>query len=252
MNKTSSANFPVESFARLAKSESTHWWFRSRNEVVIWAIRKYVSHCVDFLEIGCGTGFVLEGISKSFQQFKLSGSEYFDEGLLFAKKRIPSADFRQLDATKMNDVEKYDCVGAFDVIEHIEDDKLVLSNINRSLKPGGFLVVTVPQHRWLWSVVDEHAQHVRRYTKIELAKKVKEAGFEIVMSTSFVSLLVPLMWISRMKTQSKDNFDPMSEFNIPKGLNFLLETIMKFELWLLKCGLSLPIGGSRILVARKS
>ena len=242
-------HYPSEMFPRLAAAEASHWWFRSRNKVIIWTIKNFVKGCRDFLEIGCGTGFVLEGLSREFPNFNLSGSEYFQEGLSFAKKRVPQAQFKQLDATKMEDREKYDGIGAFDVLEHIDDDRTVLQNIYRALRPGGYLVVTVPQHRWLWSVVDEQAHHVRRYEKTDLISKIREAHFEVVYCSSFVSLLTPLMWLSRISANGKKDFDAMSEFKISKTLNTVLESVMSFERFLLRMGVRFSVGGSLLVLA---
>ena len=68
--------------------------------------------------------------------------------------------------------------------------------------------------------------------------------------TSFVMFLTPFMWFARLPSQSKD-YDPMKEFNIPLWLNNILGIIMFFESILLKAGLSLPFGGSLLLVTKK-
>lgn len=211
---------------------------------------KRVENLRDFLEIGCGTGFVLQGIRAAYPETELFGSEYFQEGLEYARERIPSATFVQLDATEMQETDRYDAIGAFDVIEHIEQDEKVLNNLERALRPGGKLFVTVPQHRWLWSAVDEHVCHVRRYTRAELIEKVKNTGLQIEYVTSFVCLLVPLMWLARLRAKTSD-YDPMGEFQIPEWLNRSLEIVMNIEFSLLRLGVRFPIGGSLLLVAAK-
>ncbi len=150
----------------------------------------------------------------------------------------------------MTDSERYDVIGAFDVIEHIEQDQLVINNLSNALKTGGSLLISVPQHRWLWSEVDEYACHVRRYTRSELTEKIQSSGLHVEYATSFVSFLVPLMWLSRLRARTSD-YDPMAEFKIPAGLNYSLEKIMKLELGLLKLGIRIPVGGSLLMVARK-
>lgn len=242
--------FPATAFATLAAAEANHWWFRARNRVILWALAKYVGRFNSFLEVGCGTAFALEGVHTTYPEAELYGSEYYEEGLIHARERLPSATFTQLDATVMSEVDRYDVIGTFDVIEHIEQDQKVIDNLAQALKPGGTLIVSVPQHRWLWSEVDEYACHIRRYTRPELISKVKSAGLRIEYATSFVSLLIPLMWLSRIRP-SKGEYDPMTEFAIPRWLNASLEWIMKLELALLKLGICLPIGGSLLLVAKK-
>lgn len=242
--------FPEETFAVLAAAEASHWWFRARNRVLLWALATHVDHFDNFLEIGCGTGFVLEGVSKAYPNAEIYGSEYFEEGLSHARERIPSAKFSQLDATKMTEKEQYDVIGAFDVIEHIEQDQLVLNNLSSALKQGGSLIISVPQHRWLWSEIDEYACHVRRYTRSELVDKIQSTGLRVDYATSFVSFLVPLMWLSRLRARTS-NYDPMAEFRIPKWLNYSLEKIMQLEMGLLKLGVRIPVGGSLLVVAKR-
>jgi len=230
--------------------ESGHWWFRSRNKILLWVLKKRVARINSFLEIGCGTGFVIQAIQEHYPQAVLCGSDYFEEGLVHARKRMPSINFTQQDARKMDEEELYDVIGAFDVIEHINEDELVLSNLSHALKSGGTLLVTVPQHQWLWSAVDESSGHVRRYTRLELIDKVTQSGLTVEYVTSFVSLLVPLMWLTRFSA-SNANYDSMYEFRIPNWLNSLLEMIMSFELGLIKIGIKFPFGGSLLLLASK-
>lgn len=243
--------FPPAYFATIAEAETRHWWFRARNRVLLWALQRQAGRFANLLEVGCGTGQVLEAVSRAYPHVALEGAEYHEEGLAFARQRLPHAAFRQLDATTMQESGRYDVIGAFDVIEHIEADELVLRNLTRALKPQGTLMVTVPQHRWLWSKADEHACHVRRYTRHELLAKVRAAGLQPMLVTSFVSLLLPLMWLSRLRMKSGD-YDQMDEFRISPWLNRALEGVMKLELGLMKAGLRFPFGGSLLVVARKA
>ncbi len=146
-----------------------------------------------------------------------------------------------------------DAIGAFDVLEHIEEDEAVLQQIYKALKPGGYLFITVPQHRWLWSAVDEYACHVRRYGANELHEKVCKAGFEIIRTTSFVSTLLPAMYLSRLLQRNKTDMsiDDVAGLRVNPILNKIFEWFLHFELALIRAGVSLPVGGSRLLVARK-
>jgi len=250
MNDKVQGGFPPKAFDGLAAQEDSNWWFRSRNKIIIWAITKYASNPETFLEIGCGTGFVLQGINKTFPDTALYGDEYFEEGLKHAKIRVPEASFRHLDATKMKDRDCYDAIGAFDVIEHIEDDNTALKNCFQALKKEGHLFLTVPQHMWLWSQVDEDACHVRRYTQLDIICKVEQSGFHVLTSSSFISFLLPLMFLSR-KALSKKTSASKNEVEISSWLNFLFEAIMKVEIYFIKLGARFPFGGSLILVAKK-
>jgi SAM-dependent methyltransferase len=172
---------------------------------------------------------------------------------VYARQRVPSAVFTQLDARCIPFESELDAIGAYDVIEHIEEDETVLQQMHKALKLGGFVFITVPQHRWLWSMVDDFACHVRRYSANKQHEKVCEAGFEIVRSTSFVSTLLPAMYLSRLVQRHKVNMcmDDVAGLRINPILNKIFEWLLHFELALIRAGISLPIGGTRMLVARK-
>ncbi|NMN73795.1 class I SAM-dependent methyltransferase [Rhizobium sp. 57MFTsu3.2] len=245
--------FSASYFSELARLEETNFWFRARNKIILWALERYVPNCKSLLEIGCGTGFVLTGIASKFPSIELTGSEIFAEGLEFASKRLPSADLMQMDAQRIPFVDEFDVVGAFDVLEHIKEDKIVLGQIHKALKPNGVVLLTVPQHQWLWSTVDEYAFHERRYSAFEIEEKVRDANFQIIRSSSFVTALLPAMAISRVfQKHIAKEFDPAGELKINHSVNFLLEKMMMIELAGLKIGMNYPLGGSRLVIARKS
>ena len=245
--------FEAGYFPRLAQLEAGNFWFRSRNQLVIWALLRYFPKAQSFMEIGCGTGFVLSGIQQVLPELRLCGSEIFSAGLAFAAQRLPAAELFQMDARRIPFREEFDVIGAFDVLEHIKEDEEVLAQMYQATKKGGGILITVPHHPFLWSASDDFARHTRRYKTGELSSKVTKAGFEVLRITSFVSFLLPLLVASRFKQRfSRQEFDPTSEFNIKSLVNTALEKILDAERTLIRAGLSFPAGGSLLLVGRRN
>ena len=114
-----------------------NFWFRARNKLIIWALRRYFPNAATFLEIGCGTGFVLAGVRQAFPKLRISGSDIFTEGLVFARERAVSVSLFQMDARCIPFTEEFDVIGAFDVLEHIEEDVDVLRQMFKSTRVGG-------------------------------------------------------------------------------------------------------------------
>lgn len=234
----------------LAALEDTNFWFQARNRLIVHALHKCCGAPATFLEIGCGTGQVLRAIAAAFPAMRPSGSELFVEGLTFARARMPDAHLMQMDATRLPFTDEFDAIGAFDVIEHIADDERVLNEIQRALKPHGHVIISVPQHPWLWSQQDEIAHHERRYQVGELERKLGRHGFRVVYSTSFVSVLLPLLILSR-RIMKRRSTDPFREMRIGRVANAILDGLLHLEYLLLCCGVRLPLGGSRLVVAIK-
>ena len=93
---------------------------------------------------------------------------------------MPGVTLFQMDARFVPFEEEFDVIGAFDALEHIKEDEDVLREIFRATKEGGGIILTVPQHPFLWSQMDEISHHYRRYTRRGLIDKVQRAGFEVV------------------------------------------------------------------------
>ena len=245
--------FEKEFFDELADLEEENFWFVARNELILWCLRRYCGSFQRLLEVGCGTAFVLRQVVREFPRVQCFGSEIFVEGLSHAARRVPSAGLFQMDVRSMPFKNEFDVVGAFDVVEHVDKDSEALCEIHKSLKNEGFLILSVPQHEWLWSHSDDYAHHERRYTKRDLHDKLESVGFKIVRSTSFVSVLLPAMFLSRFlqRNAKVSDYEPTAELRIGRPLNFILRQALKFELLFIKLGIDFPIGGSRLVVAQK-
>jgi SAM-dependent methyltransferase len=243
--------FDAALFERLARAEPESFWFRARNRLIVSTLRRFFPDARSLLEVGCGTGFVLAALREAFPELRLVGSELFPEGLEIARRRLPDVELVELDATRMPFEREFDVVGAFDVLEHVEDDAAALAGIHRAARPGGGAILLVPQHPRLWSAADTFAHHRRRYTRQGLAAKVRAAGFDVVAASSFVTALLPAMVGSRVLHRlARRPYDPIDELD-PGALNGVFERILDAERRAIERGVSLPAGGSLLLVARR-
>jgi len=250
-----SNGYPVDIHKELVDLEGSCFWFKGRNKLLQFALNRYFSSAESLLEIGCGTGFVLAGLAGERPGMKLIGGDVYIAGLNFAHDRVPQAEFIQMDARYIPYVSEFDVVGAFDVLEHIDDDLSVLREIFKAVKPRGGCIISVPQHQWLWSLNDEIACHKRRYSRRELKAKIETVGFRVLWTTSFVTLLLPLMLLSRITSgigvKKHDRENVLKELKLPGRLNALFEMIGNLELAMFRYGISLPAGGSLLCVGRK-
>src|SRR3989338_2063032 len=147
---------------------------------------------------------------------------------------------------------EFDVLCAFDTLEHIEEDELVMQNIYQALKPGGYFFISVPQHKWLWSWIDEVSCHKRRYSRKELAHKLNRTNFKVVYINSFVFILLPLMFLSRLTLNRKPTLqDAGKRLALNKITNIVLDFLMRLDEFLINTSIQLPFGGSLIVVGKK-
>jgi SAM-dependent methyltransferase len=237
---------------RLDQLQELSFWFRVRNRLIKDLVRRYFPTAERVLEIGCGTGYVLQTLRTALPQSCLSGSEIYAHGLPYAARRVgPEVTLFQMDARDIPYAAEFDLICAFDVLEHVAEDQRVLQELYRALRPGGGVLLSVPQHPFLWSRSDEISFHKRRYRRGELESKCRKAKLDIIHSTSFVTSLLALMLLQRRLWGRHKGYDADAELALPRRLDQALEFILELERKTLRAGVTLPFGGSRFVAARR-
>ena len=251
------ADYPDAGFDVTEDNASTSFWITSRNRLfhhlVMKSLRRTGGHRL--LEIGCGNGDLLRLLSEE-ADVHLTGSEIYLKGLKYSQAKLPLVDFIQFDASEGVTGECFDVIAAFDVLEHIEDDRAAMANVFEMLSENGRLVLSVPQYMFLWSNLDEIVFHKRRYSRREMVRKLTDAGYVIERTTSFVFTLFPLMLVSRLfdrklKPMADDGQALDRRVRFSRFTNALFDSVMRIDEFLIRLGLSLPFGGTLVLVAKK-
>ncbi len=218
-------------YDRMAEHDATHWWYRARRDVLAALIKRKIAlpPMARILEIGCGTGHNLAMLS-AFGD--VDAIEIDDHSRAIAAQRL-GRDVGESPLPGLSGVadQSYDMVAILDVLEHVEDDRAALKAIAQRLRPGGTILITVPQYPWMWSGHDVANHHFRRYTKATLRKAIADAGLTMTTLQSFNSLLFPLAAADRLmarvtgRTGSDDALPPAP-------VNALFEKIFGLERYL--------------------
>ncbi|MGA6826064.1 class I SAM-dependent methyltransferase [Nitrospira sp. NS4] len=79
----------------------------------------------------------------------------------------------------------FDLVCAFDIVEHVEDDRRAFHELTRVAKDHGTVIVSVPLHAGRWSAFDDLVGHVRRYEPDELLAILGEHSLVLEQSAMF-------------------------------------------------------------------
>ena len=143
----------------------------------------------------------------------------------------------------------YDLVTAFDVLEHIEDDRSAMVDMADVLRPGGLLLLTVPAHPRLWSDHDEMHHHFRRYRPGEVEDLARGSGLEVRFSSPFQTLLFPLILAERLVRRVRPSEAPPEV--PPRPVNWIAHRMFSLERHWIARRLRAPIGSSHIVLAAK-
>ena len=248
------APFKEEYFEFWFERENTHFWHLGRKEAIYRFCEPYFTRnfsglkAITGIEIGIGNGSVTTEFVK--HGVPMEGADLFYSSLQFCRKRL-DIPLYEADLLKLPFKEKYDFIGIYDIIEHVEDDRLALKNLYDALKPGGWINITVPACKFLWSQFDE-LDHKRRYSRKELVEKVREAGFKVHRVSFLMFFLFPVVYIVRkIQTYPKDTkLEHVKEVRVVPVINEIFLAIFRLEKWLIRY-FNFPIGSSLILMAER-
>lgn len=245
-----SSTYPSSLYKIIATIDEDHFWFTSRGSMIKDFIGSFISHPAgkQLLEVGCGTGIVMAQLEH--MGFTCTGLDVNAQAIAYAKRRTKGRLVLQ-SIFRYTPTSSFDVVGAFDVLEHIGDERKFLSICHALLSSKGHLILTVPAGRWLWNETDRASGHMRRYERDELRDKLVRAGFTVQSMRYWNVLLFPLYalwhWISGMNR--KDSVTAHLH-RIPKWANTLLEWVFSVELFLFS-RMQPPFGATLVVWAQK-
>jgi len=236
-------------YRQLYDVENEHWWFTARKEILLHFLdrRLPLPQTARVLDVGCGTGAILESFSRRYQAY---GSDTAPQAIAFCRERgLTRLHLGTLETYPPSD--PFDLITMLDMVEHVEDDGGLLRAARRLLGSGGHLLIAVPAFPSLWSKHDEILHHKRRYTRGGLRRVVEGAGFRVEHLSFFNTLLFPVAWAKRLAARATGS-EKANDLDIPpRPLNAILRGVFRAERGLLPHA-TLPVGLSLLCLARKS
>lgn len=238
-------------YPRMAAVEDEHWWFASRRAICAHMLdRLALPAGAAILEPGCGTGGNFAMLARRGRLYAMDTDE---SALRFAAARelaqlargslpgdIPFGDLR------------FDLVVMTDVLEHLDDEAGSLAALHARLRPGGWLLMTVPALPFLWSDHDATHHHRRRYQAGELRRRVVAAGFRVDYLSYYNFVLFPLIAAVRLAGRLRPGANGGGRHDLsmpPRALNALLFRLFSSERHVLGA-MRIPVGVSLIVLAR--
>lgn len=243
----------LESFyVEYSQIEDTHWWFRGRREIFTRLLAPLAVKPLRMLDIGFGTGAMLKFLAP---YGSVTGMDMSADAIRFARRRVACPMLLGSITNVPLASASFDLVTAFDIVEHVEDDRAACAELARVCRPGGHVLVTVPAFRFLWGNQDIVSQHQRRYTLPELGVLMRSAGLVPHRLSYFNAILFPVVAAVRVARRLRGEPPPeevKSDFGMTKPgfVNDTLARVFAAEgRWLARW--RLPVGVSLVCLAER-
>ena len=211
-----------------------------------WIAQQFLPYAGErVLDVGCAIGNITRhfldrelvvGIDVA-ADFVAAISQRFAEFPNFHCEQWNVADVR----VRVLAEDRIDTIVCANVLEHVEDDGLALTNMRAILRGGGRLLLLVPAHPFLFGTMDEADEHFRRYTAATLADRVGIAGFQVERLYPMNALGV-VAWFVNGKLLRR-RLIPSTQYGL---YNRLVPALARAERTILRP----PVGLSLVCIAR--
>ena len=126
------------------------------------------NHVINFLDVGCATGSLLNFLNKEYPNWKFSGIEPSRAMINIAKKNNKHAKFYQADVKEFRTKEKFDLISLFGVlgIFNFSEGKKIIEKLIKMLNSNGELFILSQFNNYDVDVLISH----RKYTKDKLGE----------------------------------------------------------------------------------
>jgi SAM-dependent methyltransferase len=235
-----------EIYDELYRREDSHWLFRGRRAIIRALLaRADVKERPRILDAGCGTG---RNLLEYSELGEASGVDSSQLAVDYCQARgLTNVRRGSLEELPFEDGE-FDLLLLADVIEHVDDDVVVLRELRRVAAPGAVMIVTTPAYKWLWGSHDVSHHHKRRYTRPELLERARAASWEPTQATYFNTLLFPPIAAVRLLRRKAEGSDDVGL--TPAWLDGPLTVPLQLEAALVRRGVRFPFGVSIGLACR--
>jgi len=181
-----------EQYARSILQNLSH--ARKFNRWMIQVVQPFLGDRI--IEVGAGIGSISRHLPKREKLVVTDIDPTYLELLYNIFRDDDRVEVAELDIRHREDGETFGALGfdtvlCLNVLKHMDDDLTALDNLKHLLKPGGRLIVLVPQYKRLFGSYDEAAGHCRRYNADELTQKLHQMNLRVVWSRNFNSLAIP-------------------------------------------------------------
>ena len=172
--------YQIESF------EENNWWYRARRDLLDNILKSLDTVFDNTLDAGCGVGSNFEVFTKYSRN--VYGIDISNDAIELCSHK----NYRRLTRMSLLDLNldvEFDLIACMDVLEHVDDDMEALKNLSSHVRTNGFLILSVPAHRFLWNDNDRFGGHLRRYALSDI-RRIANSNSLTILKLSYWNQLM--------------------------------------------------------------
>jgi SAM-dependent methyltransferase len=223
-----------------------HWWWRAREAILLREIAALAlppPERAEILDVGCGNGLFLPALARFGRPTGIEVERALVRDDAPLRERIRHEPL----GSPHWEGHLFDLVLALDVVEHIADDAAFTALLAARVRPGGFLMATVPAFPSLWDAHDDRNHHQRRYRRAGFEALLAPHGALLELRHLFPSLFVAKWVVARM---NRGAAAPIDQTALPHpAVTRAVAALLRAEDRVLG-PLHLPFGSSLLAVVR--
>ncbi len=212
----------VKELGQISGPPEAHWYYAAKFDLLAATVKAFGARRV--VDVGAGSGV--------FARLLLERTDCQEATCVdpaYEADHDETVNGKILRFRRGYEGQDFDLILLMDVLEHVDDDVALLSDVVTSVRPGTPVFITVPAFAFLWSAHDVFLDHRRRYTSAMLAKTMTSARVNVDRIRYFYAAIFPLVAMLRLLTRGRDPGKGSDLRPAPAAVGWALRTVLKAE-----------------------
>ena len=212
----------VKELSQISGPPEAHWYYAAKFDLLAATVRAFRAQRI--VDVGAGSGV--------FARLLLERTDCQEATCVdpaYDRDHDETVNGKVLRFRRGYENQDFDLILLMDVLEHVDDDVALLSQVATSVRPGTRVFITVPAFGFLWSAHDVFLEHRRRYTSAMLARTMTAAKLNVDRIGYFYAAIFPVVALLRLLSRGRDPGKGSDLRPTPAPVGWLLKTVLKAE-----------------------
>ena len=212
----------VKELSQISAPPEAHWYYAAKFDLLAATVSAFGARRI--VDVGAGSGVFARLLLE-----RTDCQEAMCVDPAYERDHDETVNGKVLRFRRAYEGTNFDLILLMDVLEHVDDDVALLSDVATSVSPGTPVFITVPAFGFLWSAHDVFLEHRRRYTAKMLIRTMTGAKLTVNRIRYFYLGIFPLVALLRLLTRGRDPDKGSDLRPAPVAVGWFLAKVLKAE-----------------------